>query len=261
LEPIAEYDGNGALVSVFAYAERSHVPSLMLKGGVTYKIVSDHLGSVRQVIDLNTGAIVQALDYDAWGNVLEDTNPGFQPFGYAGGIYDRDTGLVRFGARDYDSVVGRWTTKDPIGFGSGINNLYGYTSDPINKVDISGFAEICSRALDGLPFQASIARHDQIWYEDGSNSGFFNTDDVRPDYIDPANPGAGLRPKADYNSCRYIGRDSDVRAAESRVQQTLDFDWRTFSNNCQMYAETVAMDPELVEIRIKRVGEVRTPSR
>ncbi len=42
------------------------------------------------------------LDYDEFGRVLLDTNPGFQPFGFAGGHYDPDTQLVRFGARDYD---------------------------------------------------------------------------------------------------------------------------------------------------------------
>ena len=34
------------------------------------------------------------------GNITSDTNPGFQPFGFAGGLYDTDTGLTRFGARD-----------------------------------------------------------------------------------------------------------------------------------------------------------------
>ncbi|MBT9098538.1 hypothetical protein KFZ76_12595 [Methylovulum psychrotolerans] len=47
----------------------------------------------------------------AWGNITQDTNPGFQPFGYAGGLYDRHTKLVRFGARDYDAETGRWTGK------------------------------------------------------------------------------------------------------------------------------------------------------
>ena len=37
---------------------------------------------------------------------LRDTNPGFQPFGFAGGMYDAATGLVRFGARDYDAETG-----------------------------------------------------------------------------------------------------------------------------------------------------------
>jgi RHS repeat-associated protein len=77
--------------------------------------------------------------YDEWGRVLLDTNPGFQPFGFAGGLYDRDTGLVRFGARDYDPETGRWTVKDPIGFGGGDSNFYGYVlNNPINRVDPQG---------------------------------------------------------------------------------------------------------------------------
>lgn len=78
------------------------------------------------------------VDYDAWGNITEDTNPGFQPFGYAGGIYDRNTGLVRFGARDYDPEVGRWTTKDPIGFHGGLNHYEYVSNDPINYIDPLG---------------------------------------------------------------------------------------------------------------------------
>lgn len=70
---------------------------------------------------------------------MSDSNPGFQPFGFAGGHYDFQTGLVRFGARDYDSQIGRWTAKDPIKFDGGDINLYGYVSnDPINRVDASG---------------------------------------------------------------------------------------------------------------------------
>jgi RHS repeat-associated protein len=53
-----------------------------------------------------------------FGNVTRDTNPGFQPFAFAGGPYDPDTKLVRFGVRDYDSETGRWTAKDPIRFGA-----------------------------------------------------------------------------------------------------------------------------------------------
>lgn len=39
-------------------------------------------------------AVVQRPDYDEFGRVVLDTNPGFQPFGFAGGLYDSDTGLV-----------------------------------------------------------------------------------------------------------------------------------------------------------------------
>jgi len=63
---------------------------------------------------------------------------GFSPLGMRGGVYDRDTGLVRFGARDYDPETGRWTTQDPIRFEGGLN-LYGYVvQDPVNKIDPNG---------------------------------------------------------------------------------------------------------------------------
>jgi RHS repeat-associated protein len=101
--------------------------------------VTDTLGSPRLVIDTATGAIAQRMDYDEFGNVTLDTNPGFQPFGFAGGLYDRDTGLVRFGARDYDPQVGRWTAKDPIGFAGLDTNLYAYVfNDPVNLRDPEG---------------------------------------------------------------------------------------------------------------------------
>src|SRR5690606_24255918 len=95
LEPVAELDGAGNIVSRFVYGTMAHVPDYMVRGGQTYRIVSDHLGSVRLVVHAGTGEVAQRLEYDAFGGVVLDTQPGFQPFGFAGGIYDRDTGLVR----------------------------------------------------------------------------------------------------------------------------------------------------------------------
>jgi RHS repeat-associated protein len=96
------------------------------------------------VVNTADGTVVQRLDYDEWGRVILDTNPGFQPFGYAGGLYDRDTGMVRFGARDYDPETGRWTAKDPIRFGGGDANLYAYVrNNPLSFVDPLGL-EICA---------------------------------------------------------------------------------------------------------------------
>ena len=139
LNPVAELDGSGAVVSTFVYATMGHVPDYMVKGGQTYRIVTDHLGSVRLVVNVADGSVAQRVDYDEFGNVIADSNSGFQPFGFAGGLYDADTGLVRFGARDYDPVVGRWTSKDPILFGGGQANLYVYVgSDSVNLQDVSG---------------------------------------------------------------------------------------------------------------------------
>jgi RHS repeat-associated protein len=139
LRPVAELDGSNSVVSRFVYGARGDVPEYMTKGGTTYRIVSDHLGSPRLVVDVATGAIAQRMDYDEFGKVASDTNPGFQPFGFAGGIYDTQTKLVRFGARDYDAETARWLTRDPILFAGGDSNLYGYVlNDPTNLTDRAG---------------------------------------------------------------------------------------------------------------------------
>src|SRR3972149_1961971 len=111
LRPVAELDGSGAVVSRFVYGTKINVPEYMVKGGVSYRIISG-------------------------------TNPSFQPFGFAGGLYDQHTKLARFGARDYDAETGRWTAKDPIRFNGGDVNLYGYVQqNPVNWVDPWGLLE------------------------------------------------------------------------------------------------------------------------
>ena len=145
LNPVTELDAQGRVRKRFVYGSKGHIPDYMVTYDVcgvetgSYRLVSDHLGSVRLVVDLSDGTVAQRMTYDAFGNVLDDTNEGFQPFGFAGGLYDSITGLVRFGARDYDARVGRWTAKDPIGFGGGDTDLYAYVAgDPVNYIDPSG---------------------------------------------------------------------------------------------------------------------------
>jgi RHS repeat-associated protein len=136
---VAQLNGSNALVSQFIYADGGTAPAYMVQGGVTYRIFSDQLGSPRLVVNTSTGAIAEQIDYDEFGNVIKDTNPGFQPLGFAGGLYDADTKFVRFGARDYNPAIGRWTAKDRILFAGGDTNLYGYVlNDPINLNDPSG---------------------------------------------------------------------------------------------------------------------------
>jgi RHS repeat-associated protein len=136
---VGQLNGSNQLVSQFVYATLAASPDFMISGTSTYRILSDPLGSPILVVDAASGTIMQQITYDEFGNVLADTNPGFQPFGFSGGLYDQDTKLVRLGARDYSPAIGRWTAKDPILFTAGDTNLYNYVfSDPVNQYDLVG---------------------------------------------------------------------------------------------------------------------------
>lgn len=101
-----------------------------------------------------------------------------QPFGFAGGLFDQDTKLTRFGARDYDAETGRWTAKDLIRFGGRDTNLYGYTfNDPINLIDEDGLrsgpARPAQRGGDffnrGAPFRTMSQEQVNRGYRDYQN--------------------------------------------------------------------------------------------
>ena len=150
LNPVAELDSQGNIVSRFVYGSKLFVPDYMVKAGKTYRIISDHLGSVRLVVDSVTGTIAQRIDYDSFGNILNDTNPAFQPFGFAGGLYDQHLSTARFGARDYDPRTGRWLTKDPIGLAGGLNSYAYVEGDPVNFVDPNGLYCLSSQQIDQI---------------------------------------------------------------------------------------------------------------
>jgi RHS repeat-associated protein len=135
---LAVYDGNDTLLMRFDYAD-ARMPVSMTKGGSTYYLTYDQVASLKVVAD-SSGNVLKRIRYDSFGNIINDTAPTFEvPFAFAGGLHDKDTGLTRFGYRDYDPDIGRWTAKDPILFDGGDTDLYGYClSDPVNAIDPEG---------------------------------------------------------------------------------------------------------------------------
>ena len=80
LNPLAELDDTGALRAGFVYGTRAHVPDYMVLytpgGPELYRLVTDHLGSVRLVVRASDGSVAQRIDYDEWGVVLTRHEPG-----------------------------------------------------------------------------------------------------------------------------------------------------------------------------------------
>jgi len=205
LRIVAELDGVGAVISRFVYGSKGNVPEYMVRGGVRYRIVSDHLGSPRVVLNADTGEVAQRMDFDAFGAVRQDTNPGFQPFGFAGGLYDTDTSLVRFGARDYDGVPGRWTAKDPIVFAGGDTTLYGYClQDPVNWIDPFGLVEINLFARE--PFRSMAEGYKSepgVFTVAGHGNSKAMLDEVSGRALTPAELAARIRASAEWKTGKY----------------------------------------------------------
>ena len=208
---LAELDGNNTVVSRFVYSDIANGPEYVTRGSDTFRIVADSLGSVRLIVNAQTGAVAQRIDYDEWGQITLDTNPGFQPFGYAGGLYDKDTGLVRFGARDYDPMIRRWTSPDPINFRGSSTNLYTYVNnDPLNLVDPSGLGPMRGSRDDINPitypglFKGHKGRphptRGQIFY-----GPYDLRDDLRPDRFNSDYGMTHAGPKIEQISGSQIG--------------------------------------------------------
>lgn len=131
-----------------------------------------------------------------------DTNPSFElPVGFAGGIAESATGLVRFGWRDYEPRTGRWTARDPILFKGGQANLFLYTgNDSLNFVDRAGLWSLAFNAgfhVPPLPGYASA----------GLNIG---SEKVHPFGGDRHWEGKGITPEAVVGSMADIGVSAGI---------------------------------------------------
>jgi len=137
---LAIYDGSNNLKQRYLYAD-SRMPFAMEMNGSTYYLSYDQVGSLRVVTDAS-GNVLKQYDYDSFGYIYNqvDNDPSFDvPLRFAGGLFDNETGLIRFGARDYDPDTGRWTAKDPLLFDAGDTDLYNYCfGDPVGLIDPSG---------------------------------------------------------------------------------------------------------------------------
>ena len=117
------------------------------EGGATETLwaLTDANGSVRDTVgvdDAGTATIGNHVAYDAFGQMVtqSDASSGSE-YGFTGREIESG-GLQSNRARIYDAALGRWLSEDPIGFASGQTNLSLYLgNDPISGTDPSGLID------------------------------------------------------------------------------------------------------------------------
>jgi len=93
-------------------------------GSTNYYYTKDHLGSIREVLDLST-RLVSRYAYDPWGKQLGLVQ-GFKPtFGFAGYFVHPPSDLNLAVFRALSTDAGRWISRDPLQELGGLN-LYAY---------------------------------------------------------------------------------------------------------------------------------------
>ncbi|MAS44786.1 MAG: hypothetical protein CML43_16960 [Rhodobacteraceae bacterium] len=116
-----------------------------------YLVVTDHVGTVLAVVHPNSDTELLRRTYDAFGYMLTEEGDFEMPLGFAGGVMDRDTGLVNFMFRDYDPMLGRFTARDPLLLKGGSPNMYAYTfNDPVNMRDPLGLQCISASSIESI---------------------------------------------------------------------------------------------------------------
>ena len=152
----ADGNGNPQIVTYTGGNNSSHVFSAPLAGQASLLTTStnfvlmylwDGLGNpVGLLTDGASNPVPET--YDPYGlraltAANSDTGVAQNPFAFKAGIYDRGTGLVKFGLRWYDVVTGAWTQQDMLDapLDRGNANRYGFAAgDPINNSDPTGKA-------------------------------------------------------------------------------------------------------------------------
>ena len=106
----------------------------------------DHLGSSSLVTD-SSGAVAERSEFYPFGRPRHEESNGFESaYKYTGKEQDQTTGLIYFGARYYEPVIGRFISVDPLYVETGDDKgnpqalgLYTYVlNNPIKLVDPNG---------------------------------------------------------------------------------------------------------------------------
>jgi RHS repeat-associated protein len=142
ISPSQSGGGGNSTVRKYYFTDEDRVA--MRENGMLYFLANDHLGSTSIVIDTN-GVKVAEMRYKPWGETRYSWSslPNFPTnYQYTGQRNDSEIGLYYYGARWYDTTLGRFAQADtniPASQGTQGWDRYAYVNNnPIQFTDSSG---------------------------------------------------------------------------------------------------------------------------
>lgn len=109
--------------------------------------IHDHRGSIVCLVAADQSGVIESYRYGAFGQELSSAQP-LSPWRFSSKRVDDETGLVFFGKRYYDPMVGQWLTPDPLGTADGPNRYAFVHNNPMNLTIRQG--GLCRYAMELL---------------------------------------------------------------------------------------------------------------
>ncbi|MFN9433575.1 MAG: RHS repeat-associated core domain-containing protein, partial [Planctomycetota bacterium] len=155
INAVLQFDGSAASNLSHRYLWSDNVDELLAdevvtspsSGGNVLWGLADHLGTIRDIADLNesTGStsITNHRRFNSFGALVSESNAAVDLlFAYTGKQYDEATGLQHNWFRWYDPALGQWLSEDPLGFAAGDENVRRYVGNGVvDSIDPTGLQE------------------------------------------------------------------------------------------------------------------------
>ncbi len=228
--------GMGGGIGSILYAERHN------SGGV---ITQEHFAynAVGHTVSLSdgSGTVTSATAYEAFGNVAAQA--GNSQNDRLANTKQRDfsIGLDNHGFRYYDPSSGRYITRDPIGYGDGMNVYRHVSNNPVNGVDPLGLSKDDVEHYAGVTLTLS---------GDGGSIGFGVGTSFRADHFQVALDAGITRRwgnmlgnvgRGDANTTFYAGVNAAVGWGEGEPLpiNTYNFGAHSFTANVFEYSASL----------------------